>query len=335
MPGIKLRAWVAAQAALVCALALAADVAAAAPCIAAKDECMHAVRLAANARALVYSTYPLDDVNGAVTRALVIVHGSGRDFGSYFQTGVTAASRANALANTIVVAPHFASNNGRSCRDALAGDEPNWTCSGTSWRAGGVAAGNGALTSFDFADEILRKLANKAVFPNLGLIVFAGHSAGGQFVARYLMTNQVHEQLGVRVNYVIASPSSYAYLDANRPASGNAASCAAYDDWPYGLQKRSGYAARLSEEQLKRQLAARPGTYLVGELDTRTNPGFDATCPAMAQGENRVVRTKAYTNYIRQNYGALVSFMIIPSCGHSARCMFTADNALPVLFPKQ
>jgi len=316
------------------ALGLALNAAGAAPCTVAKDECMRPVQLAANTRALVYSTYSLDERNTAVTRALVVVHGSGRGAGSYFQTGVTAASRAGALDDTIVIAPHFASNNGRSCRDSLAADEPNWACNGTSWRAGGVAAGNSALTSFDFADEILRQLANKTVFPNIKLIVLAGHSAGGQFVARYLMANQLHDQLGVRVNYVIASPSSYAYLDRTRPRSGDAAGCAKYDDWPYGLQNRSGYAARLSDEQLTKQLSARPGIYLVGELDTRAGSGFDATCPAMAQGENRVVRTKAYTDYIRRNYGAQASFTIVPSCGHNAGCMLTAEKRLPLLFPK-
>lgn len=51
----------------------------------------------------------------------------------------------------------------------------------------------------------------------------------------------------------------------------------------------------------------------------------------MAQGANRVARGRAYTDYIRQNYGAQPTVMLIPRCGHSARCMFTADAALPVL----
>jgi hypothetical protein len=40
------------------------------------------------------------------------------------------------------------------------------------------------LRSFDFADELLRKLARKEIFPNLEAIVISGHSAGGQFVTR-------------------------------------------------------------------------------------------------------------------------------------------------------
>ena len=55
-------------------------------------------------------------------------------------------------------------------------------------------------------DEILRKLAKKDSFPNLKAIVVAGHSAGGQFVNRYEMSNKIHETLGVPVKYVDRQP---------------------------------------------------------------------------------------------------------------------------------
>ena len=83
--------------------------------------------------------------------------------------------------------------------------------------AAGGAAGASTVTSFDFADEILRRLAAREVFPNLEAIVVSGHSAGGQFVTRYEMANRVHDTLGVPVRYVVANPSSYAYPDAARP----------------------------------------------------------------------------------------------------------------------
>lgn len=324
-------------------LALSSAIAAATtPCTADKEECIRWVALAGSSRGLVYSTYSLDERNDSITRALVVIHGGGRNADNYFRTSVAAAFLANALDNTIVVVPRFAANNGKTCKDSLATGEVNWMCTGSNWRVGGAATDNEALTSFDFADEILRKLARKNIFPNLKMIVFAGHSAGGQFVSRYVMSNQVHEQLGVPVTYVIANPSSYAYFDANRPVAAggvqpfnDSANCVTYDRWPYGMQQRTGYAARLTEDQLKKQLLARPATYMVGELDTLPIAGFDASCPAMAQGQHRRARGVAYTEYIKQNYGATPAFMVIPLCGHNARCMFTADSALPVLFPKQ
>ena len=318
----------------------AGSASAAAPCVETKSECTHWVTLAGGpARSLVYSTYSLDERKPEITRALIVVHGQGRNADGYFRTAVAAAFLGNALSDTIVISPRFAASNG-SCKDALAANEVNWLCSGVSWRAGGVAVGNEALTSFDFADEILRKLARRDVFPNLKHIVFSGHSAGGQFVSRYELTNQVHEKLGVPVTYVVANPSSYAWPDANRPVTGKVEyqpygdSACAYDRWPYGWQQRVGYAARVTDDQLKKQLASRPVTYMVGELDTLPIAGFDSSCPAMAQGQHRLARGQAYTSYLKDHYNVQLAFTTIPACGHNARCMFTADRALPILFPR-
>ncbi|HLW77011.1 MAG TPA: hypothetical protein VKS01_08490, partial [Bryobacteraceae bacterium] len=154
-----------------------------APCIAASSSCTEWVTLAGGpSRALIYRTYSLDTRNPAITRALIMVHGAGRDADNYFRTALAAGFLGGALEDTIVIAPRFASNDGRGCRDQLAQNEVSWSCNGDSWRSGGVATSDKTLTSYDFADEILRKLARKDVFPNLRAIVVAGHSAGGQFV---------------------------------------------------------------------------------------------------------------------------------------------------------
>ena len=103
---------------------------------------------------------------------------------------------------------------------------------------------------------------------------------------------------------------------------------------PYGLQDRgSGYTAGIPDEQLKKQVAARPVTYLLGELDVMPVGGFDSSCPAMAQGPTRRARGEAFAKYVNEKYGARHKVVVIPLCGHNARCMFTADPALPILFP--
>ena len=339
---------------------LISAVAYAAPCTTAAPNCTEWVALAGGpARSLIYRTYSLDAKNEQIARALIVVHGQGRDADNYFRTSLAAAFLAGALEDTVVIAPRFASNDGRGCRDTLAPDEVSWSCSGDSWRSGGVAANNPKLTSYDFADAILRKLARKEIFPNLKVIVVAGHSAGGQFVTRYEMANQVHDTIGVPVTYVVSNPSSYAYPDAARPAPAeapeaasptpaagapeatsefrafsDARNCTTYDHWPYGLQGRTGYAAQLSDDQLKKQLAARPVTYLLGEIDILPLGGFDSSCPAMAQGPTRLARGQAFAGYVNQKYGAHHHTAVVPLCGHNARCMFTAESALPILFPK-
>ena len=313
------------------------------PCTTPNSACTEWVNLGGGpARSLIYRTYPLQAKNENIVRALIMVHGAGRDADSYFRTAVAAAFLGEALDDTIVIAPRFASNDGRSCRDTLAPNEVSWSCSGDSWRSGGASPGNERLTSYDLTDEILHRLARKEVFPNLKAIVVAGHSAGGQYVTRYEMANKVHDTLGVPVMYVVSNPSSYAYLDSSRPgaegkdfhAFGDSRNCTTYDRWPYGLQNRSGYTAQIPDDVLKRQLAARPVVYLLGEIDIMPLGGFDSSCPAMAQGPTRLARGEAFGAYVNQKYGARHTVTVIPLCGHNARCMFTADPALAILFPK-
>jgi pimeloyl-ACP methyl ester carboxylesterase len=171
---------------------------------------------------MIYRTYPLDVRNEQITGALVMIHGTNRDADNYYRNALASAFLAGALENTVVIAPRIASND-RGCQDKLAANEVSYSCGGDSWRSGGIASNNDKLTSFDFIDEVLRKLARKEAFPNLKHIVVAGHSAGGQFVNRYEMANQVHETLGVPVSYIVANPSSYAYPDNTRPTAA---------DWP-------------------------------------------------------------------------------------------------------
>jgi hypothetical protein len=314
---------------------------AAQPCTKANSECARWVTLPGNWRSLVYSNYALDKKNDQLTRALIVVHGQGRDADNYFRTSLAAAFLAEAMQDTMVISPRFASNNG-NCRDTLAINEVNWPCGGDSWRSGGAAINYATLTSYDFMDAIVRALTRKENFPNLKSIVISGHSAGGQFATRYGMANQLHESAGVPIRYVVSNPSSYSYLDPERPSGanqelrpfGDARNCTAYDNWPYGFKNRTGYSAKLSDDQLKKQMASRPVTYLLGELDILPLAGFDSSCPAMAQGPTRLARGQAYAAYLKAKYNAPHQVVVVPLCGHNARCMFTSELALPVLFPK-
>lgn len=314
----------------------------AAPCTTGTPSCTEWIPLAGGpARAMVYRSHPLEVRNENITRALIMIHGQGRNADDYFRSAVAAAFLAGALDNAVVISPRFASRDGRGCADTLASDEVSWRCAGQSWRSGAPAVSHEKLTSYDFADELLRRLARKQVFPNLRSIVVAGHSAGGQYVSRYAMANTVHEKLGVSVTYVVSNPSSYGYPDGNRPSSDGKTvgpypegrNCTTYNQWPYGLEKRVGYAASVSDDVLRRQLVERPVVYLLGELDTTPLAGFDASCPAMAQGPSRLARGQAYGAHVNHNFGAKHQVAVVPLCGHNARCMFTADPALKILFP--
>lgn len=334
------------------------------PCTSSTQACTEWVAVGSGGgRSLIYTTYSLDKKNERIRRALVMVHGTNRNPDRYFATATAAAFLAGALEDAIVIAPRVASADG-NCRDVLAPNEVSWSCGGDSWRSGGVAASHKDLTSFDFMDAILRKLANKQLFPNMQAIVVAGHSAGGQFVARYQMANKVHDTLGIPVSYVVANPSSYAWPDATRPlpvddaAPANAvlgwktetphtafsygpfdaagANCARYNKWPAGLEDRTaGYTKGMPDGQLKKQLVSRPATFLLSQVDTLPLGGFDSSCPAMAQGATRRARGEAYAKFVNETLGAKHAVQIVSECGHNDRCVYTTPEVLPVIFPKK
>jgi pimeloyl-ACP methyl ester carboxylesterase len=333
------------------------------PCTTATPECTEFVAIKGGpARSLIYRTYSLDTPNPAITRAFILVHGTNRNPDHYFDTAKAAAFLAGALTDTVVISPRIASADG-SCRDVLAPNEVSWSCGGDSWRSGGNSLVNKDLSSFDFMDEIVKKLANKQIFPNMKSVVIAGHSAGGQFANRYSMANKIHGTLGVSMSYVVANPSSYAWPDDTRPlpvddalpanavgawetenvhtkftfGPADVAKCANYNRWPAGMANRTtvnSYTASMTDEQLKKQLAERPVTYLLGQVDTLPLGGFDSSCPAMAQGATRRARGEAFAKFVNEKLGAKHGIQIVSECGHNNRCVFTTDAVFPAIFPK-
>ena len=334
--------------------------AAVAPCTTATDACVAwVIHGKGPARTMVYSSYKLTERNDNIRRALIMVHGTNRNADHYFSTAVAAAFLAGALEDTIVVAPHLIINT-----DPKQADEVVWPGGGDSWRSGGMSPSHPELSSFDVADELLRTFASKALFPNMKSIVVTGHSAGGQYVTRYAMANTVHDTLGVPVTYVVANPSSYAWpvglrplpQDDAEPAAAKdgwsltpdtaahtkftygpydaaAKNCATYNRWPAGLENRTGYTAKMSDDQLKKQLISRPTTFLVGQVDTLPLGGFDSSCTAMAQGPTRRARGEAFAKFLKDQMGATHEIQVVSECGHNDRCIFTTDAVFPKIFP--
>jgi pimeloyl-ACP methyl ester carboxylesterase len=333
------------------------------PCNEATPRCTYSLAVpGSEGRVEVYRSYSLEAPDPLIKRAVIVVHGLGRDADSYYKSALAAGYAANALLDTIILAPHFSSSEG-SCKDTLLVGELGWHCQprNDTWRTGGQAV-EGTATSFDVVDELLRRLNDTKVFPNLKAIVVVGHSAGGQFVERYAMASTVHDSLAVKPSYVVMNPSSYAYLDELRPTATtflehieaeapgfrdplgkrpppafsryhDTESCSGFDKWPYGLKERNGYSAKVSDETLKKQIVERPVTFLAGEYDILPLHGFDRSCAAMAQGDSRLARAYAFTKYIDERFGAKHEVHQVDGCGHSGRCMLVANETLKLLFP--
>ena len=339
--------------------AAAASAAAAAPCVTSAPACLRSVELKPGERGLAYATLPLDQPAPQVRRVLIMVHGALRNADRYFGTANAAAFLAGADGETLVVAPAFHAADG-ACHDTLAPGEISWSCGRDSWRSGGAAASDAALTSFGFMDVLLQRLANRALFPNLRVVVVAGHSAGGQFVTRYEMASRIIESLPFHVAFAVANPSSYAWPSPERlvpEGSGTPAAASlgwkdetphtgfsfavppappkGYDAWPMGLEGRTGgYVQGLTDETLRRNLTRRDTTYLLSQIDVLPLGGFDDSPDAMAQGATRRQRGEAFADFLRTRLGATPKVVIVPECGHNDRCVYTTPEVLGVVFPK-
>ncbi|MFM0157208.1 MULTISPECIES: alpha/beta hydrolase [Paraburkholderia] len=277
-----------------------------------------------------------------VTRAVIVIHGKLRNADVYFRTAQNARDAAHADADsTLLIAPQFLAT-----LDLRVHDEPadllRWT--GDAWMGGEAARAPLPISSYTVLDAIVTRLADRKLFPNLRHVVFAGHSGGGQVVQRYAVAARnidVLTQEGIDVRYVVASPSTYAYFDAQRPnAQGvatpfDAAQCADFNQWKYGMDNRPPYLDDRSPAQLEATYASRRIDYLVGGADDDPQQSaLDKSCAAEAQGPQRVARAEAYYRYIQLRHpeGLKQSFHIVPGVGHNGARMLTSVCALSAMF---
>lgn len=277
-----------------------------------------------------------------VERAVIVIHGKLRNAGTYYRTAERARAAAGmAPAATLLIAPQFlATIDTRALH--LPANVLRWK--GNAWMGGEPSADGASLSSYAVLDAIARRLADRRLFPNLRRVVFIGHSGGAQVVQRYAVAARgVHAlaQAGIAVSYLVANPSSYAYFDAQRPtASGgfapyDAAACPGFDRWKYGMRDRAPYLAGRSPALLEAGYARRAVTYLVGGRDTDpTQAALDRSCPAEAQGSNRMARGRAYFRYLQMRHpqGLNQQFHVVPGVGHDGARMLTSPCALAVAF---
>ena len=295
----------------------------------------------------IYANNSLSEINTSITRAIILEHGVKRDGDLYFETGLDFLHKAKLdPAQNLLLTPNFLTEG-----DSLS-DSKMALWRGDNWMQGQDSThGKTGISSFRVFDDIAAFLTSGR-FPALKEIVFIGHSAGAQLMQRYAVLNNTDEKLrqaGVKVRYVISSPSSYLYLDNNRP-TGNAdngfapagsITCPGYDNYRYGLGEMLPYGQGLNGEALFKRYAARDVTYMVGSKDNNPNHRFlDKACGARLQGSNRVER---HDNYVRYEQFLAKKWQTpvhhpdfeVPGAGHEAGGLFGSDIAAEKIFPAQ
>jgi len=284
-----------------------------------------------------------------VTRAVVMFHGRSRNVVGCFRSLRLGAKRAggDVAATTILVAPQFLNE-----QDAQTHHLPRtvlrWRWG--TWESGDEAVAPAPFSAFEVIDAIIAHLSDRRLFPNLKVIVLAGHSGGGQAMQRYAVVGRAEQMTasGVRLRYVVANPSSYLYFTDDRPifdgetfqfhlASGK--ECGQFNYWRYGTLKiHSRYVRNRAEsgwQTLEEGYARKEVMYLLGtaDIDPREKD-LDITCAGEMQGPNRFLRGRAYFTWLRARHQLEWNqqMWFLPGIAHSANRMFTSECGVAALF---
>lgn len=297
-----------------------------------------------------FSNSQLDIRDSNINQAIVVMHGTNRDADNYYANMLSATSmRPDETDSTIIVAPQFLIEEDIEAF-ALDGEHLYWSSGG--WTSGSNSQSNNTyprperLPSYAVLDTILLRLAQN--LPNLKMIVFTGHSAGGQLANRYSASTQIVDiicnQYQISTKFIVANPSSYIYMDNKRRISGTldqfeipCTSCDAYNEWKYGLEDLYTYPSNVGVDLIRNMFAKRRVVYLLGENDYNPNSSsLDVSCMAMLQGNHRLERGSIYISHLVNYYGESIlknhSIDTVPNVGHSSFYMYTSEIGLYHLF---
>jgi pimeloyl-ACP methyl ester carboxylesterase len=277
-----------------------------------------------------------------IHRVVIVVHGYERNAADYARNMLASGPPTD----TLVVAPQFLAPE-----DVAAHQLPDATLRWNHelWSGGNPAIGPVALSAFDAFDTILAKLADRRIFPGLSQAVLAGFSAGGQVVQRYAIVGKGEQALiqnGIRLRYIVGSPSSFTYFGDERPlpngtlaAFTGAAMCPGYNRWKYGfagdMPPYVSAAASMGVPALETRYALRDVVYLVGGADADPNHKYlDKSCAAEAEGQSRLARTKFFFAAMKSHAPAILRhrMWIIDGAAHNAAKVLGSPCGRAALF---
>ncbi|PNB52134.1 MULTISPECIES: alpha/beta fold hydrolase [Pseudomonas] len=270
-----------------------------------------------------------------IERVLIVIHGRLRNAETYRKSGEVAAELAGQTANTLVIAPQFLNESDVSLY-SLPASVLRWQ--GNDWMGGGLSTGPNPLSSYAALDEIVGRLSDRKQFPDVKQIVIFGHSGGAQVVQRYALLAQEQPALkteGIRLRYVVANPSSYAYFNEQRPVAFDHAKCPGFNRWKYGLVDPPIYSGGQTPAQLEGRYVKREVIYLLGQQDTDPqHPALDKSCAAKAQGAYRLERGKLFFGYLLRRHpeGVNQRLVEVPGVGHNGDGMLTSPEGQKALF---
>jgi hypothetical protein len=285
-----------------------------------------------NNKLMAFQSHDIDTVNPDIEKAIITIHGSTRNGGTYYKSVARMAKRLGLEKSTFVLSPNFKERG-----DSVIRGEYIYNAWGFDWWVGNNSIDSSSTSSFEVIDLLVEKFANKTKFPNINSIVITGHSAGGHLTQRYALGSVIENKYSdIKFKYVVTNPGTYAYLNKFRPVAGHRGQFeiprvrCAYNNYKYGMDKRNQYMNKNKLNTMIENFLSRDVVYLLGEDDIGD---VEQSCEAQVQGPNRFLRGVNFKSHLDkfypQNSHSLVS---VPNVGHTQYGMYTSELGSEVLF---
>jgi hypothetical protein len=240
---------------------------------------------------------------------VIVQHGNSRDSAGIARSVERSAQEAGVDADDFAVfSVDFTTSS-----DKKSG-QPYWTSSG--WKGGdeSVAASPGPqVSSFDVINDLIAEVSEN--FQNMENLVITGHSAGGQFVSRYIGGADLSSvPADVDVDFIAANPSTWMWLDEKIP-------------YKYGLDDLNGYMAKIGADGIVDNLQERGLTIMIGTEDTSRVNDLDTSRYAELQGRNRYERAQNYDEHLDEYFNGASNheYVEVPGVGHSHGGMYRSS----------
>ncbi len=297
-----------------------------------------------------FSSRNLNQSYPAITQILISIHGISYNADDYLAYGIDSAAHCpGASNNTLVIAPCLYITP----FTAPATNSTLYWLSQPSFGSRKAAYGYPAQILVNYApytalDALSNFILTSTNFPNLKRMIWFGNSGGGQLVNRYAActTQDVYAvQRAIHTRYIVSAPSSYLYLNPERPATNNSGAWFVpslttypdYNDWGYGLNAPYEYPDDKGPTLITNQYKRKFVIYTVGTLDNDPNDNsLDDSDAAELQGSHRVQRATNYFAYLQHFYGSNLlrfqTFCLVSNVAHDAHGILISDQGVKAVF---
>lgn len=284
----------------------------------------------------IYKTAGLNKTD--ITRAVIVLNGKDRTCWSDWTAMNNALYNATYDDPTIerahisIMAPCFFTE-----ADLVAGaaqdDQLIWD--NTTWISGhsNVADSPSNFSTYDVLDALVAYYMNTTIYPNLQVVVVAGHSAGGQMTQRYVALRLSTEDDN-RLHFWIANPGSLCWLTSDRPFPDH--DCDGVDDFKYGLASNfpayaTANAHALEREGIIERYNGRTISYAWGLED---HGDGDPRCQAKTQGNTHLERGQYFVSMLEDMGGIPNCTTVdwVPGVSHDAEGMMASNVGVDKLF---